>query len=186
MRPLPFLILLLLVTACNLGNVNLQNLKYRTVVKDATFKLSIPDFLDSTTRLNKEATLQFANGKKEFFMMVFSEPKEGLRQNLMLLDSLNTITDSISTLDAYFGFMNRHLSLQPGYRIFNESSKPTKKGAVKLASVNVTLDNIKVFYRVATIEANANFYRVYTWTSDKHREKYQPVMDSIINSLHEL
>jgi hypothetical protein len=185
LKPVHFLALLIFVAACNLGNVNLKNIHYKTVVKNATFRLSIPEFMDSTTKLNNEATLQFSNPRKEFYMILFCEDKENVKSNLQF-DTLNNPTDSFAARDAYFTYMVKHMREQPDFTMFNESNKIIKKTNAKIASINLSYKKTRLFYRVAAFETNTNLYQFFIWTLDKQKASYEPVMDSIINSLHEL
>jgi hypothetical protein len=184
LKLMPFLSLLVLVAACNLGDINLKNIKYKNVVKNATFKVSIPEFMDSSTKLNNDATLQFSNPKKEFYMILFCEDKENVKANLQF-DTLSNITDSFAVRDAYFSYMVKHMREQPDFKMFNESNKMIKKTNAKLASMNLSFKKNRIFYRVAAFETNTNLYQFFIWTMDKQKATYEPVMDSIINSLTE-
>jgi len=146
----------------------------------------IPNFLDSTTRLHKEASLQFANPLKEFYVMVFDENKDNLLQQRLFDSTLQALfPDSTSILPSYFDYMTSTLSKQPNFSLFDTVTTTIKKAKAKTGSVILSLEKAKAFYRVAAVESNNNFYQVYVWTLEKHKDKYRPIMDSIINSLKE-
>ncbi len=186
-KQLLLLALITLVTACNLSSMQAKPVKYKSVVKDGTYKIMLPDFMDTTTTMQEGKSLQYQNQFKELYVLMVHENKQHLKEIMVYNQAMRDIfPDSISMMESYFAYMNRNLAKEAYYNVFDSSLITVKKANAKIASVTLTTtDKIKIFYRIAAIEANKEIYQLYIWTTTAHKEKYQPIMDSIIRSVKE-
>ena len=144
---------------------------------DDQYSIQLPSFLERTTKLHKDASLQYENLEKEFYVVVIDENKNELRQyNLNF--TLASYLDSVKKQVVNNGLTDAIVSAGKEMRLDNCNAlvgEITGKGSKE-----------EVFYKFAVIESNEHFYQVITWTLKECSEKYSSVMDSVIFSLSEL
>lgn len=173
---------LLLVSAalfsCGLGDT------METVVVGDRYSISIPSFLTKTNALNDEASLQYQNTFKGFYVIVIDESIEEMHE--ALYD--NDLTDEYSAdIDGYSkvvltGFLEA-LNITDTSDIME-----AQIGGMPARTVSMTglVSGLDVFYDVAFVQGSESYYQILTWTLAGSEKKYKSKMDEIINSLREL
>jgi hypothetical protein len=92
-------------------------------------------------------------------------------------------------VNSYFSFVVKGLSEKGEDIHLSDSSSATNINDLqgRLVSVSGVLNKKhKIFYRIGIFEGRDEVYQVFTWTMEKYKEKYKPVMDSILHSLKEI
>ena len=152
-------------------------------VKDR-FAISLPAFLDTTTALNKDASLQYQNPRKEFYVMVIEDRKSELNKAIEDngLDSLYS-----KDLNGYVKLILDNMK--------NNMAKP-KQSAIrdttlsqlpaKVIELEGGVEKIDIQYRIAFVEGRSRYYQVMTWTLKDKVAEHKSMMDKIRHSLREL
>ncbi|MBC7425559.1 MAG: hypothetical protein H7321_03395 [Bacteroidia bacterium] len=148
------------------------------------YTLSIPDYLTKATNLNDEASLQYMNGSKEFYVIVIDESKSEL--NKALVD--NNLTEQYE--DNIQGYANL---LIDGFEATLKSPKKSKiidtvinKLPARLLTFTGTVEGIDAFYTIAFIEGKETYYQIMSWTLMSKQDEYKEKMSKIMYSFKEL
>lgn len=153
-----------------------------TVTVDHKYSLELPSFLSKGTGLHDDASLQYQNVFKEFYIVVIDEPKKGF------IDVLKD-TEYSPDLQGYYDVLTGGLE----ETIENINFEPVKDVQInglkaKTFSITGTIAEKKldIFYKIAYIEGKDSFYQIVTWTIKDSKDKYAPQMDKIIRSFKEI
>lgn len=159
--------LVILLISCN------SNTEYQTVKVKNKYSLELPDFLSEVQNLNPEASLQYQNPLKEFYVIVLDEPKADF-------------TDPIS-LEEYKNILRTNLEASLENPTFSPIRDTVINGLkTKLSSLSDKTDGIAIYYQFAYIESKTHFYQILTWTLENRKDKFSQDMDKIIASFKEL
>ena len=172
-------ILLLAIVALAL---NACDSKPETVTIKNKYSVELPSFLTVATDLNEDASLQYENGTREFYVVVIDEPRKAF-DDMMLSGELGYGPD----LDGY----SQLLVDDVRETIADKSTaKPTKAKIngldARLTSLSGTVEDLNVYWRVGYIQGKKDYYQVLCWTLLENKEKYDAQMGEIINSFKEL
>lgn len=156
----------------------------QTVKIENRYSLTIPAFLSETNNLNEDASLQYQNLFKEFYVVVIDEPKDELHRLLEDYDLTDRYEDNV---DGYASLIFDGL---------NESLVNPKQGevvtdnvngmAARLTTFDGTIDDIQIFYSYGIYEGQDTYYQVIVWTESDKQSKYRAKMDAILQTLKEL
>jgi len=155
--------------------------KVETVTVKNKFSLELPSFLSKARDLHNDASLQYQNAFKEFYVVVIDEPKQEF------YDVANTTTDFTPDLNGYYQILKNSLEES----ISDTQFTPTKDIQInglkaKTFSFTGEIDNLPIFYDIAYIEGKETFYQVVIWTLKGSKEKFNEPMDKIISSFKEI
>ena len=160
---------LLLLVSCN------SNTENRTVKIKNKYSLELPDFLSEVQNLNPEASLQYQNPLKEFYVIVLDEPKSDF-PNPDVID-----------LEEYKNILKANLEASLENPTFSPIRDTVINGLkTKLFSLSDKTDGIEIYYQFAYIESKTDFYQILTWTLENRKDKFSKDMDKIIASFTEL
>lgn len=154
--------------------------KAETVTINNKYSVELPGFLSKATNLNEEASLQYQNIFKEFYVIVLDEPKK------VLID----IADDLAVepnLESYFSVLKSGMEETFDNVAFIDI-KDTKINGLKAKTFAVTgnVEGIDAYYKIAYIEGKDSYYQILTWTLLKNQQKHTPEMDKIIASFKEI
>lgn len=173
-----FIILLMMFCACTDSD------KTQEVKIENRYVMVLPAFLKATEDLNDDASLQYANTSKEFYIMVIDEDKDEL--NVALLES-GSVDSTSMNLD---GFCNVILNAyKQNVKILKESEledlqiNGLKAKKIVIESAN---DNTDVFVEYAFIEGKKDYYQIFVWTLLSQKDKYRKQIEDAIASFREL
>jgi hypothetical protein len=196
MKKLASLLLVAIIfSACNLSNIkdainesSVENVKYKRVSYKAQFSLMVPEFTTAVTNLHEDASIQYSNLMKEFYVIVIKESKQKL-ENVIQGNQpmLKYFPGGKVNVGTYFNFVTKGLQ-ERGERMDLSDTVKMKVNNLEASVVSATgllNHKLRIFYRVGVLEGEKDVYQVFTWTMDKYRHKYQPVMDSIVRSMKE-
>jgi hypothetical protein len=155
----------------------------KNVVGANLFSLDVPVFLEEGKDLHPEATIQYQNLVKEFYVVVIHESKEEVDAALASLE------DEIYTgdLKGYTQFLLDQVDMNVGIKnqsdIDNKLINSIEANTVTLES---TVDGYDIFYTFCFIEGKENYYQVMTWTLSDRKDQYKDKMMKMVQSFKEL
>ena len=141
---------------------------YRAVTVNERYSMQVPNYLDTTSTLNSDASAQFQNVEAQVCLMVIENEKAQMDTNY----NLNRFYTEVKT---NFGAE------------FNASAELTVNGlSVIQAEVTDTVERRVVHYSIAVIEGASHFYQIISWLPKSKAVEYDPVFDHILGSFEEL
>lgn len=172
-----FLLATIILQACNSGQ------QEQLVSVDNKYSLSIPAFLSKTDDLNEDASLEYQNPLREFYVITIDESKKELDQALIdndLTDYYENNIEGYSDLileGLHYGLKNAKTS--------NILDTTVNKMPAKLTSISGEVDGFEIFYYIGIYEGKDRFYQVLTWTLNNRKSMYKSQMEKILHSLKE-
>lgn len=173
-----FLIFLLIATvACQ------NESKTNEVTVANKYSLQVPDYLSKTNDLNEDASLQYQNLFKEFYVIVIDEDKDEINSFIdagMFENNPEKSVDGYATIIMNNTKKNTEVkneAIQNNLKINNLQSKTI--------CFDAKVDKIDIFFQFGFIEGKDRYYQVMVWTLLKHKQKYLEDMDKIILSFKE-
>lgn len=157
--------------------------EFETVRVKGMYSLDLPDFLTETDDLNDEASLQYQNPFREFYAIVIDEPKTELIKAL----EVNSLYDYYSAdLEGYSQLLLDGIENAAEMNDIPEFTD-TKINGLKARTIGLegVTDGISIYWKIAYIEGNNNYYQVLAWTLSEKRETHEKDMEAIINSFKE-
>lgn len=152
----------------------------QTITIKNEYSLQLPDFLSKASDLHENASLQYQNTLREFYVVVIDEPKQ---------DFYNIAE---TTEDFPADFNGYHEILRSGLEEAIEDiditpTKDTQINGLKAKTFSLTgqIETIPVYYEVAYVEGKNKFYQIVTWTLKDNKEKYGEQMRNILLSFKE-
>ena len=139
--------------------------------------ISIPDYMQPSSFLHKDASFQCADTIKDIYAVVMDEKKKTIESYGMNF-----------TLETYFS----NITKQPFLTTIKNGKvtapvKDTISGNnALLAEITGSVKNVEVYYRMAVIETPTAFYQVLVWTKADKKEEMLPEMNKIIYSFKEM
>ncbi|MDR6966743.1 hypothetical protein J2X31_000741 [Flavobacterium arsenatis] len=159
----------ILFVSCN------SKTEYQTITVDNKYSLEIPDFMSEAKNLNTEASLQYQNVLREFYVIVLDEPKTEFPNQ----EAIN--------LEEYKNIVLENLKMNLSEPTISPVEDTIINGLkAKLFSVSDNTENIEIYYQFAYIESNSHFYQIMTWTLENRKDKFSLDMDKIIASFKEI
>ena len=188
-----FLISFFAISSCNFSSIKekmngnaIKSTKFKPVSSKSSFTMMIPNYMDSVSKLHNEAALQYANIFKELYLIVIEEDIATLESSIEdgLLEDY--FSDSLPLLKNYTAFMLKGMKESDDFTIHDSLTTSINNVVATKCSVSATVDNIKIFYKVAAVKSKEKIYQVFSWTTVSNKEKYGQVLDSMINSFRVL
>jgi len=153
----------------------------QTVNVDGRYRVDLPSFLTEDKGLHEDASLEYANTFREFYIIVLDESKETVHNSFE-----ENGLEYTSTLKGYADLLVDNMK---------ESSSITTAPVLKETKINglnaiVTnasgvVDNIPVYWQLAFIEGKNTYYQIVVWTLEDKKEDNQEKMAQIINTFKE-
>lgn len=173
-------IISILVLSLLLGSCKSNN-KTETVQADNQYTLDLPSFLSKTDQLNKNASLQYQNTNKEFYVVVIKESKAGFKE-AMDKDNMGD-----ANLKNYSNFLTEDLKAAIPVTVLSPFEEKNINGLnARTISLSAPVNNNDFYWKFAFIEGNSTFYQVITWTLKDQKEKYDGQMEAILQSFKEI
>lgn len=172
------LITLLCLNSCQIGEAD------QSVEVDKKYSLTIPSFLKEVDNLNEEASLQYQNLLRSFYVITIDETKNEMQKALVQGNLLDIYANDIN------GYSDLILSA------FEHSVEISEKSEIidtlvnnmpaRLLTIEGRVENIDVFYSLGFIEGKTRYYQVLAWTVASKGNQYKDEMNRIMYSLKEL
>lgn len=174
-------ILYFLIFCCVLLSCN-EDKGQMVKVKDQ-YALHLPAYLTKATDLNDDASLEYQNTFKEFYIIVIDEAKTEY-ENAIKGNGLE---------DKYTNDLKGYSELIIGGidpAVTFDSLPDFKDGIIngmksRTLEVEGVSEGYHVFWKFAFIEGRNHYYQIMTWTQADKRRKHEKDMDAIINSFME-
>lgn len=141
---------------------------------DGRYSMMLPGFLEETDDLALDASLQYKNPYRNFYVIVIEEDKNSAGMDL---DAYHEMVIQRITTDTFLK--------EP--TIENIDAKVVNGKNAIIASIFGKMDKEKIFYKHMTVEGESQYYQVVVWLrGEKRRNEYQETVDSVLNSFREL
>ncbi len=178
MQKLPFFLLLILISGCiTVTNKNTEETTFIEVKIKDLYSVQMPDYLKpAATLLNEEASLQYSNLERSFYVIVIDEIRSNLtadKKGITLVEFFETSTANI------VGSLTNVQSSNP------EHIKVNGLDAYKITIIGKH-DQLTMVYKCTIIESMGHFYQLYCWTITDLLSNNERDMDVILNSFKEL
>ncbi len=148
------------------------------------YSLAIPSYLNEVTNLNEDASLQYQNLLRSFYIIVIDETKNEMQKALVVNDLLGVYTNDIN------GYSELLLNG------FEQSVEIDEKSDIidtlvnnmpaKLLSIKGRIEGMDVFYSIAFIASETKYYQILAWTVASKEDQYKEKMNQIMYTLKEL
>ena len=155
---------------------------FNTVGVNNEYQIEIPRFMNGTTGLNEEASLQYQSLRHEAYLLIIDEPKLGFEQ---VYRDLEQYDDELSVLQNYRDARIQILSRTT--KIINKfNSKPFKINGLDAefleleAKVNGVDDEI--FYFLTFVDGGEKVYMIMAWTLKNRKEEHKKTFKTIAES----
>ncbi|HBU79528.1 MAG TPA: hypothetical protein DEF18_15635 [Muricauda sp.] len=155
---------------------------FNTVGVNNEYQIEIPRFMNGTTGLNEEASLQYQSLRHEAYLLIIDEPKLGFEQ---VYRDLEQYDDELSVLQNYRDARIQILSRTT--KIINKfNSKPFKINGLDAefleleAKVNGVEDEI--FYFLTFVDGGEKVYMIMAWTVKNRKEEHKKTFKTIAES----
>ncbi|NVN18560.1 hypothetical protein GUA46_09410 [Muricauda sp. HICW] len=155
---------------------------FNTIGVNNEYQIEIPRFMNGTTGLNEEASLQYQSLRHEAYLLIIDEPKLGFEQ---VYRDLEQYDDKLSVLQNYRDARIQILSRTT--KIINKfNSKPFKINGLDAefleleAKVNGVDDEI--FYFLTFVDGGEKVYMIMAWTLKNRKEEHKKTFKAIAES----
>lgn len=157
----------------------------REIITNNKFKMQIPKFMRSQKSLNEAASMVYAGGIRELYVMVFENPVEQIEQVIAGNDLDDVIDINLDLYSKIIGGNEGEYFLTPADldKLKNASIHGLK---ARMFENTRKINGINVYYKVALIEGKNTYYQVIAWTLAGMETKNGALIDNIINSFEEL
>ena len=173
-----FLLTILFLNSCLTGNDE------QTVTVENRYSISVPSFLKEVDNLNEEASLQYQNAFREFYVIVIDEPKTEMLK--ALVD--NNLTDTYSNdlkgySDLLLNSLEKSITVSHKSKIINTTVNHLP---ARMGTISGKVDGIDIFYSFAYLQGKDRYYQIMAWTLSNKESQYREMMNRIRYSLKEL
>lgn len=178
-------IFLLLVLTVLFGCNGEKSFKFKTVISKNIYSLEVPDFMTESKILHEEASLQYQNLFREFYMVVIDEPIEEFNA---LIEMEAFLAESYTpNLTGYANLLIDNMESAVDDSEVSEVQDIKINGLpARYFQLTGTVEGIDIFYQIAYLQGKEKYYQLVVWTEQKSKEKYAPAMEKIIMSFKEL
>jgi len=156
------------------------------------YKIAVPDYMKEVSSLNDEASMQYANLFREVYFIVINEDKKVFLDVLKEIDyyeeyvsPLKQFSSSMLELYRESGVFGEMASLERKMFFAGDSPGEMLFFETKLFD-DATGDTYDIFYVLAFIAGEKDFYQVMAWTSVEKAKKYRKTLEDLVFSFIEL
>jgi hypothetical protein len=148
------------------------------------YTITIPSFLTETQELNDEASLQYLNGAREFYVVVIDESKEEFHQAI-----INNLIDQTYSPDltGYANLLLDNFSAAANVKSKTKITESTINNMPALGiNISAAFDGVDVFCSMTYLEGKTNYYQVFAWTLKENEKDYKASINEIAKTLKEI
>ena len=137
------------------------------------YLILLPDYLEKTSRIKPEASLQYENNRKQTFIIVMDERKSSLDKIKSLQDYFKLVAEEYCLLDKQLKKLEvDEKKIQGANAIYYEYTMHPKEVPTRFIG--------------AIIEGKEYFYHVVAWTKESGFENYGDDLRKAVVSLREI
>lgn len=174
------LLLISLITLSSCSFVEKENV----VVIDNKYSMELPDFLSHSTDLHDEASLQYDNRFREFYVLVLDEKIDEMNKVIQQYGLEEVYTKD---LDGYANLLLANLEQAVTNMQTSELIDTVINNLpAKYVTITGEVDDVRIFYTIAYLQGKKDYYQVTTWTLDEKEEQYKNRMKKMIATFKEL
>lgn len=142
-----------------------------TVLKsrDGKFQLTVPAGCRENASLNEQAEIRAANLIEEVYVIVLTEAKTDFNDEISLDEFTRITRDSLRS-----SLKEAHATDPAPVTINGNSGRAYE--------VDGTVDNVKLAYRISTVETSDHYHQVITWTLQSRKDQNRATLQKIIDS----
>jgi hypothetical protein len=144
---------------------------YKPLIEKDKYSIEVAGYLSRTRDLSTNPSLQYHNRFRTVYLLVDDTHKSTTKDDLTQYHQ-----NIINGFKKQFG--NITLKTLPDTLL-------NGKKAI-LEEIRLKTDNEYVWYYLATVETDKNFYQICSWTIEKRKEKYETDIRHMVNSFKEL
>ncbi|MEI6816114.1 MAG: hypothetical protein WCL14_05860 [Bacteroidota bacterium] len=173
-----FLFCCLFLFGCiNVTNKNPDEATFKDMKIKELYSISLPDYLTpSKTILNDEASLQYSNLDREFYVMVIDENSRN-----MTLDSAKvTFDEYVSNCTANISGGLMSVLASPAEKVSLNGLKGYK------TTITGTYNKMNMVYKCLILQSPSHYYQVYCWTVKELLPRNEKDMNATLESFKEL
>lgn len=152
-------------------------------VKDR-YTISLPPFVKETSELNEDASLQYQNTLREFYVVVIDESKAEFEKALSDNDLNDLYPQNIKGYSELLLF-----SMEQAIEI---KSKSVLKDTIinnqpaKILTIKGRVEGTDIFYSIGFVQGVKRYYQIITWTLQNKEKEHAGLMKKIIASFKEI
>lgn len=161
----PYLLILFLLSASAFFFIfRSEPTKFSEVIIDGKISISVPEYLSKTDSIDPSAILQYQNVNSNVFLVAYEERSLAGK-----------------TLQEFFKDFSDNLiaGIENGALLKYYPEKINGHNAF-IGNIRGSVNETKVYYRVAVIESSNNMYRIIFGVGDGNQSTYYQDMDKII------
>ena len=175
---------ILILTILSLSGCFSNAEKPKTVTIENRYSVTMPSYLIESSDLHDDAPLQYWSKWRALCIIVLDESKNNWSEALEEYDVPEEYTDdlkgySTALLNDFTGNVSATRLSEPVDTLINDMP------AVLVSFVG-KVDNLDLFYSVAFVEGEEQYYQMILWTTADKEEKHKEVMNQMIYSFEEL
>jgi hypothetical protein len=147
------------------------------------YSIELPKFLSKSKTLNTQASLQYQNLLREFYVIVIDESKDDVHDIVNNDENLFHIS---TDFDGYKRLITENANLTINFNQINvEKTNRVNTMLAHIQSMEGEIEDYKIYYKLALIEGKKHYYQIFVWTLYNNKKEYDHLMDDIINSFKE-
>lgn len=149
------------------------------------YSLELPDFLSTTDSLNPNASLQYQNINKEFFIIVIEEDRKEFTRKIVENNAEEVYPPN---LKGYTDIISHSISetIKISARTEIEDLEINGLPAKNFTIQGQTQDKIPVYYSFTVIKGTDNYYQIAQWTAKNQKALFEKQMAEIAKSFKQL
>lgn len=151
---------------------------------DNRYTISIPSFLNKASDLNEDASLQYMNESKEYYVIVIDEDKEEFHEAI----NTESLSDQYSqNLDGYANLLIDNFGYSAKIKSKTKISETTIHGMpARWININASFDGVDVFCSLSYLEGKSSYYQVFAWTLLEKEKQFKSSLNAIAQTLQEI
>ena len=159
---------------------NILNADFELVRINNEYSMELPSFMDESSNLNDDASLQYQNIFKEIYVIVIDENKEEFKEVFLDLEQYDT---SVSMVENYKNIQLSYLEEAVTVNSVSELESSIINGLpFEIVEVDAVSEGIEVAYNIAYVDGDEKVYMIMTWTEKSRNEKNKDLFQKIIKS----
>ena len=155
---------------------------FNTIKINNDYQINIPRFMNGTTGLNEEASLQYQSLLKEAYLIIIDEPKAGFEE---VYRGLEQYDDELSVLQNYRDARLQILSRTTKITLKTDPTSIKMNGLVaEYVDLNAKVNGVndEISYFLTFIEGSERVYMIMAWTLKDKKMEHEKTFKTIAES----
>ncbi len=157
--------------------------RFKEVEVRDLYSIHVPEFLSETNDLNAEASLQYMNTAREFYVLVIHESKDEFHAAIKELELEDQYPLNI---DGYAKVLIDNFKLNAEVKKQSDISEITiDKRAARMVNFDAVIEGVDAYCTMVYVDGKTNYYQIFAWTLQKYKDKYAEDLDAIATTFKE-